>query len=208
MTIESLTACYRVLSLPPDADAVALRQQYRKLAQRLHPDRPDGSPDAFQQLQDAYATLHRFHRENGRLPLQQPEEKPPLLQPGQGIRRHAVCRKPIWKRVRFWLASATAGTLLALWWPNTPPPAPPAVIPTTVQPITTDEPRALSLGASLADVIDIQGIPEQRQDNIWHYGASRIYFHEGKVSGWHEDPSHPLRLAPGHPVSLLPADFQ
>src|SRR5690606_26450583 len=103
--------CYRVLELPADADAVALRQHYRKLAQRLHPDRPGGSPVAFQQLQDAYATLHRFHREHGYLPLQQPAEKPPLLQPGQGIRRHAMTRKPFWKRTRFWLASITAGVV-------------------------------------------------------------------------------------------------
>lgn len=206
MTTESLTACYRILELPADADAVALRQQYRKLAQRLHPDRPGGSRHAFQQLQDAYTTLHRFHRKNGYLPLQQPAEKPPLLQPGQGIRRHTVARKPFWRRTRFWLACATSGVVLALWRPNTPVPAPPAPTPAVTRPATTNETRALFLGASLADVIDIQGIPEQRGTNVWHYGASHVYFHEGKVSGWHEDPSFPLRLAPGHPVSQLPAD--
>ena len=206
MTIDSLTACYRILQLPPDADAVTLRRQYRKLAQQLHPDRAGGSADAFQQLQDAYVTLHRFHQNNGYLPLQQPVEKTPLLQPGQGIRRHAVTRKPFWKRIRFWLASAAAGALLALWWPHTPAPVLPTPAPAIKPPAPVVEARAFSLGASLADVIDIQGIPEQRHDNIWHYGTSRIYFHEGKVSGWHEDPSFPLRLAPGHPVSHLPAD--
>jgi len=205
---DSLTACYRILELPADADAVALRQQYRKLAQRLHPDRPGGSPDAFQRVQDAYATLHRFHRDNGRLPLQQPVDTAPLLQPGQGIRRHAVHRKPFWKRARFWLGSATAGLLLALWWPNTQPVTQPAPAPTIVRQTPADDTHVFSLGASLAEVIDIQGIPEQRHNNIWHYGASRIYFHEGRVSGWHEDPSFPLRLAPGHPVSHLPADAQ
>src|SRR5690606_360270 len=180
-------------------------RQYRKLAQRLHPDRASGSADAFQQLQDAYATLHRFHQQNGYLPLQQPAEKPPLLQPGQGIRRHSVARKPFWKRIRFWLVSATAGVLLTLWWPQTPPAASPSPEPVHKPPAPIAEPRTFSLGASLADVIDIQGIPEQRHDNIWQYGSSRIYFHEGKVSGWHEDPSSPLRLAPGHPVSQPPA---
>jgi hypothetical protein len=208
MTADSLTACYRILELRADADAIALRHQYRKLAQRLHPDRAGGSADAFQQLQDAYATLLRFHKENGYLPLQQPAEKAPLLQPGQGIRRHAVTRKPFWKRIRFWLASATTIALLSLWWPHAPPPAPPTPAPTSARPAANDDIRTFSVGASLADVIDIQGIPEQRHENTWYYGASRIYFHEGKVSGWLEDPSFPLRLAPGHPVSLLPDDPQ
>src|SRR5690606_36932938 len=106
-----------------------------------------GSPVAFQQLQDAYATLHRFHREHGYLPLQQPAEKPPLLQPGQGIRRHAMTRKPFWKRTRFWLASITAGVVLALWWPNTPVPAPATPTPAVTRPATPEETRALFLGA-------------------------------------------------------------
>lgn len=204
MSTDSLATCYRILELPPDADAVALRRHYRTLAQRLHPDRPGGSRDAFQKLQDAYATLHRFQRENGHLPFQQPVDKAPLLQPGQGIRRQPVHRKPFWKRLHFWLSGATMAGLLLFWWPHAPPPAVPAPAPGPVRTIPVAELPTFSLGASLADVIDIQGVPEKRHDDTWYYGSSRIYFSQGRVIGWYEDPAFPLHLAPGHPVSHLP----
>jgi hypothetical protein len=49
-------------------------------------------------------------------------------------------------------------------------------------------------GATKSEVRAVQGTPWQESDNEWTYGASRIYFVDGLVTGWHESPYHPLKL--------------
>ncbi|MGG4144642.1 J domain-containing protein [Paenibacillus algorifonticola] len=51
---------YDVLGVPKEADAAAIKQAYRKLAKRYHPDTNGGSLDAerkFKEIQKAYETL-------------------------------------------------------------------------------------------------------------------------------------------------------
>ena len=57
---EEHAAYYRVLGVPPDSDAEAIRNAYRRRARELHPDlQPDrgAEPVAFAALTEAYQTL-------------------------------------------------------------------------------------------------------------------------------------------------------
>jgi len=51
---------YAILGVPADADAVAIKKAYRKLARKLHPDQNPGSKSAekrFKEIGEAYAVL-------------------------------------------------------------------------------------------------------------------------------------------------------
>lgn len=63
-----------------------------------------------------------------------------------------------------------------------------------------DTPHAkhFTTGSSLGEVYAIQGVPTSTENNVWHYGNSKIYFAAGKVVGWEESMDNPLR------VSLVP----
>lgn len=51
-------------------------------------------------------------------------------------------------------------------------------------------------------VYEVQGVPTRTEGNLWLYGASEVYFENGVVSSWHNDPSHPLHVRdePRHAV--------
>src|SRR5688572_2458478 len=55
-------ALYAVLGLSPGADQAAIRQSYRALARRLHPDvnRSAGAADQMRELNAAYDTLRNL----------------------------------------------------------------------------------------------------------------------------------------------------
>lgn len=48
---------YRVLGLPPDADAASVKAAYREQVKRTHPDADGGDREAFQRVNAAYETL-------------------------------------------------------------------------------------------------------------------------------------------------------
>lgn len=58
---SSLTVCYELLAIPPDADAQAVRRAYRRLARQHHPDL-NAAPEAtlrMQQINEAYRRIMR-----------------------------------------------------------------------------------------------------------------------------------------------------
>lgn len=55
-----------------------------------------------------------------------------------------------------------------------------------------DEKR-FTFGSSLGDVYAIQGIPTRTENDIWHYGNSKVYFSHGRVARWEESTDSPLR---------------
>lgn len=204
---------YQVLHLPESADAILLRKHYRRLAQRLHPDAPQGDAEAFQRLQQAYSTLRRYHIEHGHLPLSTAEVSQPQLAPGEGIRRKTVKKKPFWNRRRTTVSvSAVLGIAVWMFLPEQSSRPQPVPRHSTASTLAYPAPPAIaedtfSLGASLTDVIDAQGVPDWRDQFSWHYGESRVYFHEGKVVGWDEQPNSPLKLDRSHLTQTLKPTF-
>ncbi len=48
---------YAILGVPPDAKADGIKQAYRQMARRYHPDGPEGNPTKFRLIQEAYEVL-------------------------------------------------------------------------------------------------------------------------------------------------------
>lgn len=51
------------------------------------------------------------------------------------------------------------------------------------------------IGSTKAEVRALQGRPLTETATAWDYGNSRVYFHDDRVSGWHDSPYNPLKLA-------------
>jgi len=49
-------------------------------------------------------------------------------------------------------------------------------------------------GASKLEVEAIQGQPTMREENVWTYGLSKVYFRNGLVVRWENDPRTPLLI--------------
>jgi DnaJ domain len=54
-------------------------------------------------------------------------------------------------------------------------------------------PEHFVIGSTKNEVAAIQGPPNQAEYNVWYYGASKIYFENNKVIGWHQSPLYPLK---------------
>jgi len=57
-------------------------------------------------------------------------------------------------------------------------------------------PNFIRRGATASEVTAIQGTPSSVEDNVWYYGQSRVYFEDGRVSGWLNHPENPLQVRP------------
>jgi len=57
-------------------------------------------------------------------------------------------------------------------------------------------PNFIRRGATASEVTAIQGTPSSVENNIWYYGQSRVYFEDGRVSGWLNHPENPLQVRP------------
>ncbi len=58
-------------------------------------------------------------------------------------------------------------------------------------PHQTQHPR-FTIGSTIGEVYSAQGTPSRTENNLWHYGASRIHFSEGRVVSWEESPENLL----------------
>lgn len=52
-----------------------------------------------------------------------------------------------------------------------------------------------TIGSSLGEVYSIQGVPTRTENDVWHYGDSKVFFADGKVIRWEESMETPLRVA-------------
>lgn len=53
---------------------------------------------------------------------------------------------------------------------------------------------SFTVGSPKADVRSAMGTPLFESENIWDYGNSKIYFHNGKVTGWDNSSLRPLKI--------------
>lgn len=67
--------------------------------------------------------------------------------------------------------------------------------------------KRFTVGSSLDEVYVIQGVPTKTDHDIWYYGSSKVYFANGKVQHWEENPDSPLRanIKPG--TEKMSAEF-
>ncbi len=94
----------------------------------------------------------------------------------------------------------------------------PAMVPASARSVTTGSGRAantgpastgvnspvgnlgfFTVGSTRDQVQTVQGIPSSIRNGVWYYGKSRVYFLDGTVMRWVNDPANPLRIAFGSP---------
>lgn len=56
------------------------------------------------------------------------------------------------------------------------------------------EPSVIAVGSTRQQVRAVQGEPTAIEGNVWHYGASRIYFDGNLVTGWRVARGSPLKV--------------
>lgn len=211
---------YALLGLKPGAGWRELKAAYRAQMRTWHPDRFHADPDARLRAEEqtkainrAYDELEDFYRQHATLPLSALETTSENRSTPTDTARSSVPRHdptpayPNWHnlvpRARYWgAAMVIAGAWLFFQTVATTSksPAPDYVAPATIpdgvigSPTPVDNPpSSFTYGSAMGEVYSAQGVPSHTAPDVWHYGTSRIYFHNGVVVRWEESPDHPLK---------------
>ncbi|MGE3541710.1 MAG: J domain-containing protein [Candidatus Tectimicrobiota bacterium] len=198
--MKSLASCYTLLGLAPGASREDIKRAYRTLAKGCHPDRCAVAglqrQEAVEQFHRLTAAYHALLREPGR------HEAPACF---LGV---------VWAWLRSRRRGALGGltlvlsTLLSLWL-FIPPPSPvlrsPVIRSTTSMPAEVPAPRPyITVGSTPEEVRAIQGPPAYASERLWEYRGSRLYFRDGRVSGWDIWPAAPLQVHLLPTVQVMP----
>lgn len=104
------------------------------------------------------------------------------------FRRHSGQDKSAIKVGRTATTSAQTGAQQ----PSVSPPSPPGSSSRLAEsPALLD---GVETGSTKTEVLALQGPPLRQTEYVWYYGKSRIYFRDGKVTGWYESPGDPIRF--------------
>lgn len=211
---------YALFNLQPGASWHELKTAYRLQVRKWHPDRmPEDTSDRHRaeertkSINRAYDELTRYYHVHGCLPLAQaplpaieatirpdvaahdsarPDTTPTkntaseqknfvsgthrlLTVIGLGLAAYVLIRAAILSGDPAQSSAPTSSTRHS----------DPAADATTISP-------TFGFGSSLGEVYSAQGIPSRTEGDIWYYGTSKIYFANGTVIRWEENPSHPL----------------
>lgn len=70
----------------------------------------------------------------------------------------------------------------------------------TKQPTAISSHEQFTIGSTLGEVYSTQGVPTSTENGVWHYGKSKVYFVDGTVISWEDDPDDPLKATLLQPV--------
>lgn len=73
------------------------------------------------------------------------------------------------------------------------PPEPAAAPETRSAPTAPTSPAYFTIGSTLGEVHAIQGTPSRVENHIWYYGNAKVWFRNGVVHRWEDDPLTPLK---------------
>ncbi|HHJ17650.1 MAG TPA: J domain-containing protein [Gammaproteobacteria bacterium] len=216
----NLDRCYEVLAVSHNSTWTEIRAAYRQLAQKWHPDRVGEEQKAeaekrIKEINQAFSDIEKYYVKFGKPPGDTALKNPP---PNQTVNRQArpgtTTRKapqqereesrPLKPHMVFLLLCVVGYLAWFLFWP-----APeqdtlvsdPASETATQENTTDTEQDAeqtqqvrlfFKVGSSETEVYGIQGRPGRIKGDLWYYGGSVIFFSDGAVIGWHEDPEFPL----------------
>ena len=60
---------------------------------------------------------------------------------------------------------------------------------------TIVDPKRLTVGSSIGDVVEIAGSPSRLEGDTWYFGGSVLYFESGRLIGWRVEEDWPLPVA-------------
>lgn len=59
--------------------------------------------------------------------------------------------------------------------------------------VLSSDDRYFMRGSKIGEVYSVQGIPTRTENEVWHYGKSKVYFSNGSVTHWETHPDNPLK---------------
>ena len=178
--------------------------------------------EKIKEINQAFYVLAQYYRKHGELPRATANEwfeatpaEPtsaaaapagqarPAHAPPVKSRQEPETRARKWRYAAFGIAAlAVLGFTLifkpaprALAVASRAPTQSPTAAPT---PVPDDQPLAsapayFTVGSTLGEVHAIQGTPTRVEGDIWYYGNARIWFRQGVVHRWDDDPLLPLK---------------
>ncbi|MBI3563127.1 MAG: J domain-containing protein [Gammaproteobacteria bacterium] len=208
--------CYQLLDVTAETTWQEVRQHYRRLLQKWHPDRvaysnidPTIAERRFKEIQLAYQTLETYYLAHDVLPTVIPETKTKATNytaptPKPAVFRHttvqAVPKRPsLW--LKFLLIAIASGLFTVIIIQSD---TADEVITTEVQSTAPNPPypynkdnlnKTFTYGSTMGEVNEVQGIPDKIENNQWYFGKSLVTFHDGRVVSWISDDSSPLRVS-------------
>lgn len=224
---------YKKLGLPETASLTDLRQRYHHLASLYHPDKTaqggtsTTNIELFQETHAAYRELKSYYKTHGYLPLS-PQQT--VIFPTS----KTITAKVHFPRHSRWPFAFLATLAIALifivfFMPNknqtitaTPQDAPGhsefhylpdnqsqiSSQPTNSTPSIKTSGKPLKLGMSMGETFELLGIPDATVGEQWFYGDSEVYFSDGRVSGWNNNPISPINTDPNLPQRYIPTHSQ
>lgn len=218
--IPEYATCYEVLRIAPECSWQQLREHYRLLAKQWHPDHFRDDTDQTRQAEEkikeinhAFYTLSQYYRQHGHLPRPMSSEWfVAANEPGTGPAtdkatdpaptQEQVARTTRRARNRSWryiaLALSALGvfglTLIFKPTPRAAAIASPTRSPVPERPLPpATAPVYFTVGSTLGEVHTIQGTPSRVENDIWYYGNAKVWFRQGVVHRWEDDPLTPLK---------------
>jgi hypothetical protein len=61
-------------------------------------------------------------------------------------------------------------------------------------PSTKVRAERIQIGSTKDEVAAVHGTPGALRDDVWHYGASKVHFRDGKVVAWSNPTAYPLKV--------------
>lgn len=111
---------YTLLGIRPDADEMTIRQAYKVLARRYHPDIGEGSSiEKFRQVAEAYETLiepgrrHRYDVSLRRFPGPAVVPVEPMTSPAESFYSHELHAQALFERACYMLILSLEEDLFA-----------------------------------------------------------------------------------------------
>jgi hypothetical protein len=211
---------YGVLGLSSRCQWIDVRSSYRSLSKQWHPDRHSTEQgrmlanERMKEINAAYAEISAFYREHGFLPpFPNSGDAVPAVPPPDAAASGAwtsetrgtsgARKKSPFRTILILGIALVAGSVyLEMDWTNSDPllstepsgdnNAPPQSPPFSDN-LSKPPENGFGAGSSMEEVIAIQGAPTHVEDNVWHYGQSRVMFLNGAVLSWVQHPHHPLK---------------
>ena len=223
---------YKRLNLTETATIADLKKSYFHLANKYHPDKttkPELTPinaELFNEVQTAYRELKKFYEQHGYLPLNPGLDTPEHL---NEAKQNSSTRRFGTIHPSSYLFPGLMITLLLilLFLPTSddknttllednapgkghhPTPGGDGTTPNEpharyTPPLALSQKHPIIIGLSMGEVFDLLGVPDTTINNQWYYGSSEIYFRDGLVSGWNNDPKSPIWTDEALPSHVTP----
>ncbi len=191
------------------------------------PERRILAEEKTKEINRAYQVLSDYQERHGRLPdvISRPEPHPAnaphypqrpqapvgmVAEPEWATDTRTIRRGRSTRLLPLALMGFAAWMTYTLWQPAATIPTwhepHPAKVAVPIGPVAdhgadeaADDEGVFTVGSSPNQVQAAEGLPERIRGDVWYYGKSRIYFTDGMVQRWVNDPSHPLHVAFGEP---------